>query len=202
MARALQAPRQRLEEEEGGREGSCCCRGRERESIEGGVGIGWAWLGLQGLPGTHGLVPGTLPRVGTYASLWTFLHRWRPAAVPTMFGAAVPPCLWAELNQTVPAYSCSKKGLQRVSEEDVPWGSASSEQDTSLCRREILQIPRTLTKLPCYAHARPAGDVCAKDAVYQSLGWLCRQPTSISVVASQTRHRNSLRGARPLGIFS
>lgn len=50
-----------------------------------------------------------------------------------------------------------------------------------LCQREILQIPRTLTKLPRYAHTCPAGDVCAKDAVYQSLSWLCRQPTSISV---------------------
>lgn len=102
----------------------------ERESIECGVGIGWARLGLQGLPGTHGLVPGTLPCVGTYASLWTFLHQWHPAAVPTVFGAAVPPCLWAELNQTVPAYSCNKKGLQRVGEEDAPWWCASSEQHT------------------------------------------------------------------------
>lgn len=152
----------------------------ERESIECSVGIGWAQLGLQGLPGTHGLVPGTLPHVGTYASLWTFLHWWHPAAVPILeqlcllaFGlSSTRLCLL-----TLAVKRGCKESVRRMHHG----GLHPQSKTPSLCQREILQIPQTLTKLPRYAHARPTGDVCAKDAVYQSLGWLCRQPTSISV---------------------
>ena len=53
-----------------------------------------------------------------------------------------------------------EKGLQRVRREDAPWGSASWEQGIALHRREILRIPRTLTRSRCSVHTHPARRAC------------------------------------------
>lgn len=86
-----------MEEEEGGREG------REGESLEYSTGIGWAWLSWQGC-----LVP----------TGWSWcIVLWEDVRIPTDISPLVTSHrLWAELGLTVPAHSCSNKGLQSQQE--------------------------------------------------------------------------------------